>query len=69
MENETTSRDISNNPQPDTNKTLSGKEALDKLKEIAEKALICFFCTNIKTGLPISVCPTAVLEVDYAGNL
>lgn len=43
MENEKNSRDSSNNSQPDTNKILSGKEALDKLKEIAEKAETMLF--------------------------
>lgn len=69
MENEKISRDSSNNTQQDNIKTLNGKEALNKLKEIVEKAENCFFCTNIKTGLPISVRPMAVLEVDDAGNL
>ena len=63
------SRDSSNNSQPDPTKTLNGKEAIDKLKEIAEKAETCFFCTNIKTGLPVSIRPMAVLDVDDSGNL
>lgn len=65
------SRDSSNNTQ-DTNehiKTLEGQEALEKLKHIAKAAENCFFCTNIKTGLPLSVRPMSVLDVDDAGNL
>ncbi|MDQ7948756.1 MAG: pyridoxamine 5'-phosphate oxidase family protein [Pedobacter sp.] len=29
----------------------------------------CFFCTNIKTGLPLSVRPMSVLDIDDSGNL
>jgi general stress protein 26 len=71
MENNQESRDSSNNTQntEDHIKTLEGSEALDKLKHIATKAETCFFCTNIKTGLPVSVRPMSVLEVDQEGNL
>jgi general stress protein 26 len=71
MENYENSRDSSNNTQPTDEhlKTLEGKEALEKLKHIATKAETCFFCTNIKTGLPVSVRPMAVLDVDDEGNL
>ncbi|MET1055056.1 MAG: pyridoxamine 5'-phosphate oxidase family protein [Pedobacter sp.] len=71
MENNENSRDSSNNTQPTDEhiKTLEGKEALEKLKHIATKAENCFFCTNIKTGLPVSVRPMAVLDVDDEGNL
>lgn len=50
-------------------KSLEGKEAVDKLKEISLAAENCFFCTDIKTGLPMSVRPMAVLDVDDSGNL
>jgi general stress protein 26 len=68
MEN---SRDSSNNTQDINNhiKSLEGKDALDKLKHIAKSAENCFFCTNIKTGLPLSVRPMSVLDVDDDGNL
>ena len=56
--------------QPENHqKTLVGKEAIDKLKDIALSAANCFFCTNIKTGLPLSVRPMSVLQVDDEGNL
>lgn len=64
-----TSRDSSNNTQQNNIKQLEGKEALDKLKQIATKAENCFFCTNIKTGLPISVRPMSLQEVDENGDL
>jgi general stress protein 26 len=71
MENNESSRDSSNNTQntQDHIKTLEGTEAVKKLKELATSAENCFFCTNIKTGLPLSVRPMSVLQVDNAGNL
>ncbi len=50
-------------------KNLFGKEAIDKLKDIATGAENCFFCTSIKTGIPMSVRPMSVLQVDDEGNL
>lgn len=71
MENNQNSRDSSNNTQPTNEhiKTLEGAAALEKMKHIATKAENCFFCTNIKTGLPLSVRPMSVLQVDEEGNL
>lgn len=68
MEN---SRDSSNNTQPTDEhiKSLEGKEALKKLKDLAKSAENCFFCTCIKTGLPVSVRPMSVLDIDDEGNL
>ncbi|WP_256004151.1 pyridoxamine 5'-phosphate oxidase family protein [Pedobacter deserti] len=71
MKNKDQARDSSNNTQStnDHIESLEGKEALEKLKHIAKSAENCFFCTNIKTGLPLSVRPMSVLEVDDEGNL
>lgn len=49
--------------------SLSGKEAIAKLTELAEGAKTCFFCTNIKTGLPLTASPMELLKVDNEGNL
>lgn len=70
MENKE-SRDSSNHTQDtkDHIKTLEGTEAVKKLKDLAKSAENCFFCTSIKTGLPLSVRPMSVLEIDDAGNL
>jgi len=70
MENQNISRDSSNNTQntADHIKTLEGKEAVEKLQELAKGAENCFFCTSIKTGLPLSVRPMSVLDVDDKGN-
>ena len=71
MENTAQSRDSSNNTQntQDHIKTLAGTDAVKKLKDLATSAENCFFCTNIKTGLPLSVRPMSVLQVDDSGNL
>ena|ERR1700761_6359828 len=59
-----------NREQPEDNlKNLNGTEAIEKLKELAEGAKTCFFCSNIKTGIPISARPMTVQKVDEAGNL
>lgn len=71
MENQDQSRDSSNNTQntADHIKSLEGQEAVKKLKDLATSAENCFFTTNIKTGLPVSVRPMSVQEVDDEGNL
>jgi|SRR6476661_4241120 len=68
MENELQSK-IQDQPKDEHIKPLTGKEAIDKLREIATKAETCFFCTNIKTGLPLTASPMDLLEVDDEGNL
>jgi general stress protein 26 len=58
------------NQNPDEHiKPLSGKEAIAKLRELAKAAETCFFCTNIKTGLPLTAAPMDVADVDEEGNL
>ncbi|MDB5111267.1 MAG: ral stress protein [Mucilaginibacter sp.] len=59
-----------NQQQPEDNfKDLNGPEAVKKLKDLAEGAKTCFFCSNIKTGIPISARPMTVQNVDEEGNL
>ncbi|KGE12541.1 pyridoxamine 5'-phosphate oxidase family protein [Sphingobacterium deserti] len=48
---------------------LTGKDALAKIREIADEAKTCFFCTDIRTGIPLSVRPMAILQVDDHGFL
>jgi general stress protein 26 len=58
-----------NQNQPEDNfKNLDGTEAVKKIKELADKAT-CFFCSNIKTGIPFSTRPMTVQTIDDAGNL
>ncbi len=47
---------------------LSNKEGIKKLKELAEKARICLFCTNLDEQ-PVSTRPMSLQEVDEEGNL
>jgi len=61
--------DSINQNQPEDNfKNLMGKEAVDKIKELAEKAGSCFFCTDIKTGKPFDTRPMAPEKIDDEGN-
>lgn len=57
-----------NQNQPEENhKDMEGAEAVKKIKELADKAT-CFFCTNIKTGIPFSTRPMSVQTIDEQGN-
>ena len=47
---------------------LDQKKAQEKLKELAEKARICLFCTNLDEQ-PVSTRPMSLQEVDEEGNL
>jgi general stress protein 26 len=61
--------DSINQQQPEDNfKNLQGEEAKNKIKELAEKTETCFFCSNIKTGVPFSTRPMAVQKIDDDGN-
>jgi|ERR1700761_1675505 len=61
--------DSINQQQPEENfKSLAGTEAIAKIKELAEQTKTCFFCSNIKTGLPLSTRPMAVQKIDDEGN-
>ncbi|GAB3906222.1 pyridoxamine 5'-phosphate oxidase family protein [Mucilaginibacter boryungensis] len=62
--------DSINQQQPEDNfKNLEGNDAWKKLKELAEKAESCFFCTNIKTGLPFNTRPMSPQRIDDNGDL
>ncbi|WP_207535102.1 pyridoxamine 5'-phosphate oxidase family protein [Desertivirga arenae] len=62
--------DSINQQQAEDNfKSLEGQEAVAKLKELVEKAETCFFCSDIKTGLPFSTRPMAAQKVDEEGNI
>lgn len=50
------------------NKNLYSKEAIEKLKELAEAADICMFVTNLDNR-PMSARPMSTQEVDEEGNL
>src|ERR1700712_1904690 len=62
--------DSINQQQPEDNmKDLGGTEAIAKIKELIDSAKSCFFLTNIKTGIPVSIRPMSVQQVDDEGNL
>jgi len=61
--------DSINQQQPEENfRSLNGPEAVAKIKELAEQAKSCFFCSCIKTGLPLSTRPMSVQKIDDEGN-
>lgn len=61
--------DSINKQQPENNhKDLSGHEAIEKIKELAEKKT-CFFCTSATSGKTQSSRPMSVQQVDAEGNL
>lgn len=49
-------------------KDLGGAEAVKKIKELAETAQACFFCTNMKSGKPFATRPMSPQKVDDQGN-
>ena len=60
--------DSINKQQPEDNfENLSGAEALAKIKELAEAAGSCFFCTQIETGKPFDTRPMAPELIDDKG--
>jgi general stress protein 26 len=62
--------DSINKQQPEDNfQNLEGAEAWKKAKELAEEAKSCFFCTNIKTGLPFSARPMSFQKFDDNGDI
>lgn len=47
-----------NQQQPEKNhQGLAGKDAIDKIKELSDKATSCFFCTNVLQSGPLAVRP------------
>lgn len=62
--------DSINKQQPEDNhEDLHGQPAQKKIKELVEKASVCFFCTNIRTGSPFATRPMSVQKIDETGNL
>ena len=60
---------INQNQEEENKKDLNGKEAAEKIKELAEKATSCFFCTDLKSGRPFATRPMSVQTVDEEGNI
>jgi general stress protein 26 len=53
----------------DNYEAVSGTAAIDKIRELTDKASTCFFCTNIESGKPFSTRPMSVQKMDEEGNL
>ena len=67
---QTSTMDSINQQQPEENfKNLAGAEAISKIKELVNQSKTCFFCSNIKTGIPFSTRPMSVQKIDEEGNL
>ena len=61
--------DSINKNQPEENfENVTGQEAIKKIKELADKAGSCFFCTNITEGKAIPTRPMAAEKIDDEGN-
>lgn len=62
--------DSINKNQPEENhKDLNGIVAIKKIKELAEKAESCFFCTAVPIGESAGARPMSVQQIDEEGNL
>jgi general stress protein 26 len=62
--------DSINRNQPEENRAdLHAQEAIEKIKELVDKAETCFFCTALTTHDSVGARPMAVQEVDDAGHL
>lgn len=58
---------INKNQVEDNHENLSSGKAIDKIKDIVDKAKTCFFCTSVMTGS--NTRPMSVQQVDVEGNL
>ncbi|MDR3681308.1 MAG: pyridoxamine 5'-phosphate oxidase family protein [Flavipsychrobacter sp.] len=60
--------DSINKQQPEQNhKDLAGKDAGKKIKELADTAKSCYFCSDIQTGKALTVRPMSVQKTDEDG--
>ena len=60
---------INENQAEDNYQDLAGKTAVDKIKEVVDKAQTCFFCTGQAMGPSSGTRPMNVRKVDDDGNL
>jgi len=62
--------DSINQQQPEQNRAdLTGAKAIEKMKELVDKAETCFFCTAATSNDSTGTRPMSVQEVDDQGNL
>ncbi len=61
--------DSINEQQPEENTLhLFGREGVERIKELAEKAGSCFFCTRIKEGQAFRTRPMSAEHIDDSGD-
>jgi general stress protein 26 len=60
---------IDKNQPEDNFKDLSGRGAIEKIKELADQAKTCFFITGFKAKGPVETRPMSVQKIDSDGNL
>jgi len=59
-----------NQQQPEQNHVdLTGAKAIEKMKQLVDKAETCFFCTGVISNGSTGTRPMSVQEVDEQGNL
>jgi general stress protein 26 len=64
------SMDSINKQSPEQNvEDLHGKAAQEKMKELCQKATVCFFCTEGDDGKPMATRPMAMRRFDDEGCL
>lgn len=59
---------INKNQKEDNFENLYGAEGVKKIKDLADKAGSCFFCTKISNGKTVQTRPMAMDEIDEEGN-
>ena len=60
---------INKNQEEDNREDLTGKDAVERIRDVVKKSESCFFCTAVSTGGSGATRPMSVQEVDDAGNL
>ena len=59
---------INKQQQENNHEDLQGKEAIQKIKQLVDKAKTCFFCTKSSNAMPMAVRPMSVQKLDEKGN-
>jgi general stress protein 26 len=60
---------INRNQPEDNHEDLTGDKAIQKIKELVDKAKSCFFCTAVAAGESNGARPMSVQQIDDDGNL
>jgi general stress protein 26 len=60
---------INRNQEEENRADLRGSEAIEKIRELVDKAGTCFFCTNVAAGSSGGARPMSVQKIDEAGHL